>query len=67
MKDEPPRPQITLSGLARLRPVFADTDGATITAGNSSPLADGAAALLLCRADIAKSLGECVNLFRHDC
>jgi acetyl-CoA acyltransferase len=43
--DEGPRPDSTLERLAGLRPVFA-SDG-TVTAGNSSPLNDGAAALLL--------------------
>jgi len=43
--DEGPRPDSTVERLAKLRPVFA-TDG-TVTAGNSSPLNDGAAALLL--------------------
>jgi acetyl-CoA acyltransferase len=43
--DEGPRADSTLERLAALRPVFA-ADG-TVTAGNSSPLNDGAAALLL--------------------
>lgn len=41
--------------LARLRPVFA-SDG-TLTAGNSSPLTDGAAAVLLMSEEKAKALG----------
>ncbi|KAM3179272.1 hypothetical protein ACTXT7_000945 [Hymenolepis weldensis] len=59
--DEPPRPQTTMEALAKLRPAFANRlpqpQDATVTAGNASGLADGAAALLLCRADTAKSLG----------
>ena len=59
--DEPPRPQTTMEALAKLRPAFANglphSQEATVTAGNASALADGAAALLLCRADTAKSLG----------
>ena len=43
--DEGPRADTSLERLAALRPVFA-ADG-TVTAGNSSPLNDGAAALLL--------------------
>lgn len=43
--DEGPRPEVSLEALARLRPVFAK-DG-TVTAGNASPLNDGAAAVLL--------------------
>ncbi len=43
--DEHPRPESTLDSLARLRPAF-DPDG-TVTAGNSSGINDGAAALLV--------------------
>jgi len=45
-RDEPPRPDTTLEGLARLKPVF-DQETGTITAGNSSGITDGAAALVL--------------------
>ena len=44
-RDEPIRPDPSLEKLARLRPAFR-ADG-TVTAGNASPLNDGAAALLL--------------------
>jgi acetyl-CoA acyltransferase len=44
-KDEAPRPDTTLEALAKLEPVFRDPG--TVTAGNSSPLNDGAAAVLL--------------------
>jgi len=40
------RPDTTLEKLAKLRPAF-DPDGGTITAGNSTPLTDGASAVLL--------------------
>jgi acetyl-CoA acyltransferase len=53
--DEGPRPDTTLERLAKLRPVFKP-DG-TVTAGNSSPLNDGAAALLLTSADYAARAG----------
>lgn len=43
--DEHPRPETTLESLAKLPPVF-DQNG-TITAGNSSGITDGAAALVL--------------------
>ncbi|RPI79103.1 MAG: acetyl-CoA C-acetyltransferase [Planctomycetaceae bacterium] len=43
--DEGPRPESTLEGLGKLRPSF-DSKG-TVTAGNSSLLADGAAALVV--------------------
>jgi acetyl-CoA acetyltransferase family protein len=44
-RDEPIRPDTSLEKLARLRPAFRP-DG-TVTAGNASPLNDGAAALLI--------------------
>ncbi|HCT43862.1 MAG: acetyl-CoA C-acyltransferase [Phycisphaerae bacterium] len=55
--DEHPRPQTTIEQLAKLRPVFAKDDQGTVTAGNSSGVNDGAAALLLVEAEKAKSLG----------
>ncbi|MBV8728080.1 MAG: thiolase family protein [Candidatus Eremiobacteraeota bacterium] len=53
--DEHPRPQTTLEDLARLKPAFKA--GGTVTAGNSSGINDGAAAVLLCRASAAERLG----------
>lgn len=50
------RKDTTLEALAGLRPVFDKRNG-TITAGNSSPLTDGAAALLLMSEGKAKALG----------
>jgi acetyl-CoA acyltransferase len=43
--DEGPRPDTSLEGLARLRPVFAAKG--SVTAGNSSQTSDGAGALIL--------------------
>ncbi len=43
--DEPPRPDTTLEALAKLKPVVKPNG--TITAGNASPLNDGAAAVLI--------------------
>ena len=43
--DEGPRPDTSLEKLAKLPPIFKE--GGTVTAGNSSPMNDGAAALLL--------------------
>jgi acetyl-CoA acetyltransferase family protein len=54
--DERPRRDTSLESLARLRPAFRK-DG-TVTAGNSSGLNDGAAALLLMSADKARELGH---------
>ena len=53
--DEGPRPETSLDRLATLRPVFA-SDG-TVTAGNSSPLNDAAAALLLASGDGCERFG----------
>lgn len=53
--DEGVRPDSTAETLAGLRPSFA-TDG-TLTAGNSSPLSDGAAALVLTSRENAERLG----------
>ncbi len=54
-QDEHPRPQTTMDSLAKLRPAFKA--GGTVTAGNSSGINDGAAALLLCEAGTARSMG----------
>ncbi|MCY3705835.1 MAG: thiolase family protein [Gammaproteobacteria bacterium] len=53
--DEHPRAGVTPESLARLGPVFAK-DG-TVTAGNSSGINDGAAALLVLEEERARSLG----------
>jgi acetyl-CoA acetyltransferase family protein len=53
--DEGPRADTSLEALARLRPAFAE-DG-SVTAGNSSPLNDGASALVLMSAVEAKRRG----------
>jgi acetyl-CoA acyltransferase len=54
-RDELPRPETTLEGLAKLKPAFK-VNG-TVTAGNASPYSDGAAALLLMSSERAKALG----------
>ena len=53
--DELPRPGTTVEALSKLRPVFAVKG--SVTAGNSSPLSDGAAAALVMTEDKAKELG----------
>jgi acetyl-CoA acyltransferase len=53
--DEGPRADTTLEALGRLRPAFKQTG--TVTAGNSSQMSDGAAALLLASGDLVKKLG----------
>jgi len=54
-RDEGPRPDTTLEKLAKLGPAFRA--GGTVTAGNSSTLNDGAAALLLASPEAAKAHG----------
>ena len=53
--DEGPRAGMTIDKLAKLRPCFVK--GGTVTAGNSSTLNDGAAAVVVMSADKAKELG----------
>jgi 3-oxoadipyl-CoA thiolase len=55
--DEHPRPETTLAQLAALKPAFRKERG-TVTAGNSSGINDGAAALLLASEDGLKRLGR---------
>src|SRR6516162_1679888 len=54
-KDDGPRPNTTLEGLANLKPVFRE--GGTVTAGNACPLNDGAAAVVVMSDTKAKELG----------
>lgn len=54
-RDENPREDTTLEKLGQLKPAFKE--GGTVTAGNSSPLTDGAAAVVVMSAERAKSLG----------
>ena len=54
-RDEHPRPDTTLEKLATLRPAFRK-DG-TVTAGNSSGINDGAAAVVIASAEKARELG----------
>ncbi len=53
--DEMPRADTTLEGLAKLPPAFAQ--GGSVTAGNASPISDGAAACLVMTRDKANALG----------
>ncbi|MBV9309554.1 MAG: acetyl-CoA C-acyltransferase [Solirubrobacterales bacterium] len=54
-KDDGPRPDTTMEVLSQLKPAFKE-DG-TVTAGNSCPLNDGAAAVLVMSEEKASSLG----------
>jgi acetyl-CoA C-acetyltransferase len=55
-KDDGPRASSTYEKLAELQPVFKP-EGGKVTAGNSCPLNDGAAALVVMSEDKAKALG----------
>jgi len=55
-RDDGPRPGTTLEKLAELKPAF-DPEGGTVTAGNSCPLNDGAAAVLVMSGERAQALG----------
>jgi acetyl-CoA C-acetyltransferase len=54
-RDEHPRPDTSLEKLATLKPAFRE--GGTVTAGNSSGINDGAAALVIASEERAKELG----------
>lgn len=54
-QDEAPRPDTSMEALGRLAPAFKK--GGTVTAGNSCPMNDGAAAVVLMSADLAESRG----------
>ena len=54
-KDDGPRPGTTIEVLAALKPAFRE--GGTVTAGNSCPLNDGAAAVLVMSDEKARALG----------
>ena len=61
-RDEGPRPDTTLEGLAKLPPVYP---GGTTTAGNASQLSDGAGAVVMMDADAAARRGlPILGLFR---
>ena len=53
--DEHPRPDTSAEKLAALKPAFRE--GGTVTAGNSSGLNDGAAALVIASEEKARELG----------
>jgi acetyl-CoA C-acetyltransferase len=55
-RDDGPRPGTTMERLAELKPAF-DPDKGTVTAGNSCPLNDGAAAVLVMSEEKARALG----------
>jgi acetyl-CoA C-acetyltransferase len=61
-RDQNLRPDSTVEKLAKLRPVFGGPEG-TMTAGNSTPLSDGSAAVLLSSEEWAAERGLPVQAF----
>jgi 3-oxoadipyl-CoA thiolase len=55
VRDEHPRPDVTVESLAKLKPAF--NKNGTVTAGSSSGINDGAAALLVMDAELARERG----------
>lgn len=60
-RDEGPRADTSLERLAALKPAFDPTG--SVTAGNSSPLSDGAAAIVLMAADKAAEQGKKIRAY----
>jgi acetyl-CoA C-acetyltransferase len=56
-RDNNIRTDTSLEQLAKLKPVFDRGPGGTLTAGNSTPLTDGASAVLLCSEEWARARG----------
>ena len=65
-RDNNLRPDLTLEKLAALKPVFERSDKGTLTAGNSTPLTDGASLVLLGSEAWAKARGLPVLAYLRD-
>jgi acetyl-CoA C-acetyltransferase len=65
-KDQVPRADTSIEKLAKLKPVFDPTPAGTLTAGNSSALTDGAAAVLLSSEEWARARGLQPLAFMRD-
>jgi acetyl-CoA C-acetyltransferase len=62
-RDQNLRPDSSVEKLATLKPVFGRGEAATMTAGNSTPLTDGASAVLLCSEEYAATRGWHVQAY----
>jgi acetyl-CoA C-acetyltransferase len=62
-RDNNLRSDTSLEQLAKLKPVFDRGPNGTLTAGNSTPLTDGASAALLCSEDWAKARGLPISAY----
>lgn len=65
-RDNNLRPELTLEKLAALKPVFERSVKGTLTAGNSTPLTDGASVVLLASEEWAKARGLPVLAYLRD-
>ena len=65
-RDQNLRPDLTLAKLASLKPVFERSAQGTLTAGNSTPLTDGASLVLLASEEWAKERGLPVLAYLRD-
>jgi len=65
-RDQNLRADSSLEKLASLKPVFGRGEAATMSAGNSTPLTDGASAVLLCSEEYAVKRGWEVRAFLTD-
>ncbi len=59
------RPDSSIEGLAKLKPAF-DKENGTLTAGNSTPLTDGASAVLICSEEYAQKMGWPIQAYFVD-
>ncbi len=66
-KDTITRKDTTLEKLAKLRPAFDRSEKGTLTAGNSTPLTDGASAVLLSSPDWAAANNQEIMAYFADC
>jgi acetyl-CoA C-acetyltransferase len=66
-KDDNIRADTSLEKLAKLKPVFDRSENGTMTAGNSTPLTDGAASVLLASDDWARERGLPVQAYLTYC
>ena len=65
-RDHNLRPELTLEKLASLKPVFERSDKGTLTAGNSTPLTDGASVVLLASEEWARERGLPIKAYFLD-
>ena len=65
-RDNNLRPDTSMDKLSRLKPVYDFSGAGTLTAGNSTPLTDGASAVLLSSLDWARSRGIAVQAWIRD-